>query len=182
MSIKVKGKYDRPIHFYAFGWLLAFIFTYAIHSLTTFYLVLFLCQLITLILFIYYWYKAFSVYNWVETPLIKISHGCDQYNHIGSEYIDILINYEYEFNSINYISKSIQYPFYFVSNNVKSTLLKSIDDKVIKSVYVNPNNPKQAVLLRGISIHDIYVSISYILCAISIMLVSTFYLLDYINN
>ena len=182
MSIEAKGKYDRPIHFYVFGWLLAFIFSYILHSLSAFYLVLFSCQLITLILFIYYWYKALSVYKWVETPLIKISHGCDEYNHIGSEYIDILINYEYEFNSEKYTSKTIQYPFYFVSNNVKSTLLQNIDDKLIRFAYVNPHKPKQSILFRGISIHDVYVSIAYVLCASSIMFVSTFYLLAYINK
>lgn len=182
MAIKVKGKYDRPIHFYIFGWLLVFISTYVFHSMDAFFIVLFSCQLTTFILFLYLWYKSLSATRWVQTPLIKISHGCDEFNWVGSEHIDILLNYEYTFNNRSYTSSSIQYPFYYVKVDVKSKLLKNIDEGLINTVYVNPNKPNQSVLFREISIYDIYVSIAYIFSALSIMFISYFYYLQHINN
>ena len=119
------------------------------------------------------WKIALDTKHWQRIQIESIETECDRYRHVGAEHIDILTTYTYRYHGKLFSGKKFHYPFYLATSKERNELLDRIESKQVNEVYVNPNNPYQSVLIRGINASDIYSSIAYILIAFALFIHST---------
>ena len=84
---------------------------------------------------------------------------------IGGDMTNFL--YSYEVNGQSYSSKRVTFSDYITkTKNALDTLVRESEKKDLIDVYYNPENPKESVLIPGISIYNIlpFITFSLFIC------------------
>jgi hypothetical protein len=111
-------------------------------------------SIITLLLILIYFYEGRLTYSWIETPCtIKSSEitwkGGNPKKNISSNPYSYIV-YVYKVNNIEYSSNCIYYAaFPFNLYDSQGDYAYDYRKGSQKKCYINPNNPQQAVLIKG---------------------------------